>query len=389
MRHRNVGWPSAPERPRSSSTTRATLVDTRTTQHGRELIEDPAATAISTLAMSRPMSSGERKDDMLDIPLVHGSYVTSSVSSVSDADDELPSGLSRFQVADGLRHFAQRERLVDDRRDLPGFDELLYDHQAVSRILDATEGVQLAHEGSHHHQLGEAAQAAEPAVARGSVLVVPDQDVGPLGSDRALDGRPRMVPGDVEDDVVSLAAPGEVLLRVVEDPIGADRPDHVQLLGGIHAGHVRSVRLGELHREGPHRPTRAVDQDRLSSRDPSLIANALNRERTGRGDGRGLFERETGGLQLEPGLRNGRVFGEGAAMAPQVGDEALAEDLIAWPEPRDLSGLARKFAYVFRAGAGLVHAAGERTCRSSSRRIRSPRSVKSLGVRTLRWTMEL
>lgn len=41
-----------------------------------------------------------------------------------------------------------------------------------------------------------------------------------------------------------------------------------------------------------------------------------------------------------------------------------------------LSGLARKFAYVFRAGAGLVHAAGERTCRSSSRRIRSRRSLR-------------
>ena len=82
-----------------------------------------------------------------------------------------------------------------------------------------------------------------------------------------------MVPRDVEDEVVALAAPGEVLLRVVDDPVRADRPEHVELPGAVHGGHVRSVRLGELHGDGPHTPTRAVDQDRLSRLDPSLIAD--------------------------------------------------------------------------------------------------------------------
>src|SRR6266545_8061242 len=172
-----------------------------------------------------------------------------SMASFSNADDDLPHSLSRLQVADRLGNLAQGERPVDDRRDLPGFDELLQDDQAVPWILGATEWMQLGDEGRYQHQLGEATQAPEPTVTRGSVLIVPDQDVRPLGSERASDLRPRMVPRDIEDDVVALASPGEVLLRVVDDAVRADRSEHVELRGGIHGGHVRSVRFGELYRE--------------------------------------------------------------------------------------------------------------------------------------------
>src|SRR5512132_149732 len=143
-----------------------------------------------------------------------------------------------------------------------------------------------------------------------------------------------MVPREVDYDVVALAGPGEILPGVVDDPIRADRPERVQLPGGIHTGHVRSVCLGELHREGPYGPSGTVDQDPLSRPDSPLIANTLHRDRSGGGDGRGLCERETGRLQLEPGFLNGRVLGEGAAVAPQVDGEALTEDLITRPEPR-------------------------------------------------------
>jgi dihydrofolate reductase len=64
----------------------------------------------------------------------------------SDSDDDLPSHLSRFQIADRLGNLAQRECPVDDRRDLPGFDEVLQDDQAVTWILGAAEGMQVAHE---------------------------------------------------------------------------------------------------------------------------------------------------------------------------------------------------------------------------------------------------
>ena len=65
----------------------------------------------------------------------------------SDRDDDLPSSPSRLKVADRFGYLAQRERLVDDRRELPGFDELFQDHESVSRVLGAAEGMQMAHEG--------------------------------------------------------------------------------------------------------------------------------------------------------------------------------------------------------------------------------------------------
>jgi hypothetical protein len=69
---------------------------------------------------------------------------------------------------------------------------------------------------------------------------------------------------------------------------------------------------------------------------PSLIAHVLHGERPGRGNGSGLLEREAGRLPLDHGFRNRRVLGQSAAVAPQVGAEALTEDLVARPEPPDV-----------------------------------------------------
>ena len=60
--------------------------------------------------------------------------------TISHGDDDLPSNLSRFQVADRLGNLAQGERPVDDRRELPGFDELLQDDQAVPGSLAPRKG---------------------------------------------------------------------------------------------------------------------------------------------------------------------------------------------------------------------------------------------------------
>jgi hypothetical protein len=143
-----------------------------------------------------------------------------------------------------------------------------------------------------------------------------------------------MVSRDVEDEVVALAGSGEILLRVIDDPVRADRPEHLELPGAVHGGHVCSVRLGELHGDGPHTSTRAVDQDLLSRLGPSLIAETLDRDGSGGEHCRGLFEREVDRLQLEPGFWNGRILGKGAAVAPEIGTDALTEDLIARVEPR-------------------------------------------------------
>src|SRR4029453_5841502 len=78
------------------------------------------------------------------------------------------------------------------------------------------------------------------------------------------------------------------------------------------------------------------------------------RDRSGGGDGRGLFERETGRFPLEPGFRNGRVLRERATVAPQVDGEALTKDLIARLEPRHVRADRLEVAGQIRARNAIL-----------------------------------
>jgi hypothetical protein len=69
--------------------------------------------------------------------------------------------------------------LVDDWRHTPGLDEVPEHRQTISWVLHGSEGMQLVHERGHDHQLCEVAKAPEPAMARGSVLIMADQNVRP------------------------------------------------------------------------------------------------------------------------------------------------------------------------------------------------------------------
>jgi hypothetical protein len=73
-----------------------------------------------------------------------------------------------------------------------------------------------------------------------------------------------MLPNAVEEQVVTLPALGEILSRVIDDPMGADGSDHVHIPRTAHAGHVCAERLGDLHSERTHPSRRAVDQDHLT-----------------------------------------------------------------------------------------------------------------------------
>ncbi len=92
----------------------------------------------------------------------------------------------------------------------------------------------------------------------------------------------------------------------------------------------------------------------------ALIANALDREGSGRRDRRGLLEREAGRLRLEPGRRNGCVLGEGTPVTPQVGGEALPEDLVAGPEARHVPADRLHLACQIRARNEVLRSAHPR-----------------------------
>ena len=116
-----------------------------------------------------PATEQEASPRNCDEPLQMAKPRCASRRSVSNGDDDLPTCLSRLQVADRVGDLAQRERPIDHRRDLPRFDQLLQEDESVSGVFGAAEGMQFAHEGRNHDQLREATQAPEPPMARPTV----------------------------------------------------------------------------------------------------------------------------------------------------------------------------------------------------------------------------
>src|ERR1700676_3431210 len=84
-----------------------------------------------------------------------------------------------------------------------------------------------------------------------------------------------MISYGVENQVITLPAPGEILLGVVDDLICADRSNHVHVPCTAYASHICAERPGDLHSERTHASRRAVHQDLLPAPDLSLVAKTL------------------------------------------------------------------------------------------------------------------
>src|SRR6266446_10747880 len=85
-----------------------------------------------------------------------------------------------------------------------------------------------------------------------------------------------MVRNAVENHVVTLLPLGEILLGIINDPICADGPEHVQIPRAAYAGDICAEGLGDLDRECPHASRRTVDQNLRSRRNLSLFAQAAS-----------------------------------------------------------------------------------------------------------------
>ena len=138
----------------------------------------------------------------------------------------------------------------------------------------------------------------------------------------------RTIAGDVEDDVVPLPALGDVRCGVVDDLVGAERPDEIDLARAAHPGDVRPERLGDLHRVRPHATARADDERPLARLHAALLPHCLEGRDGGRRQRRRLLEGQTRRLRGAPVHPDGGVLGEGAV--------AGAEHLVALPERGDL-----------------------------------------------------
>src|SRR5229473_320947 len=120
-----------------------------------------------------------------------------------------------------------------------------------------------------------------------------------------------MVPNAVEKEVVTLPTFGEILLRVINDPICADGSDHVHVPRTAYAGNLCAERSGDLHSERAHASRRTVNQDLLPRLNVSLVAKTLQCRECRHRCRRRLLKRHVIWLHDQCGLRNTCILGKG------------------------------------------------------------------------------
>lgn len=91
--------------------------------------------------------------------------------------------------------------------------------------------------------------------------------MAPGGSQCGLGPPKRARSHGVEDDVVSVAALGEIAGGVVDHPIGAQGRHQVDVSRTADSGDLRAEVFRQLYRVGADAPRRAVDQDPLPRAD--------------------------------------------------------------------------------------------------------------------------
>src|ERR671938_388721 len=98
---------------------------------------------------------------------------------------------------------------------------------------------ELPHEGRDQQSAAQlSAQAGQVAA-----VFTTDEDDGPSRSKGSPQPPHGGVSGDVQDEVVSNTAVRPVLIDVVDDVIGAERGDEIELPGAAHSGDAGAQRL--------------------------------------------------------------------------------------------------------------------------------------------------
>ena len=165
-------------------------------------------------------------------------------------------------------------------------------------------------------QMTQLAAAAVPA----------DDNQAPSRREDAPQREPRMPTGHVDDQVVALALPREILPRVVEHEVGSEVTCLLQVAGAADGGDVPSERLRDLDGERPNPAGRAVDQHPLARLQLALVPETLQRGEPGDAHRGGLLERDVG--RLADDVDRAHILGKGAA--------AAAEDLVTRSEVGDI-----------------------------------------------------
>src|SRR4051794_30640653 len=255
--------------------------DTPTTE-----IETASLEATAVLWMRRSSRRSRDSSDTGTAVLRRGSCRGSAARL--DGDDEFASRAPVEQVADSRSDLAERIGAVDGRCELARVDELSERDQVLGVLRGHECAELLADERGEQERADLTVDAAEPA----SIGLAADDDEPPPASEGAPEVWEPTVAADVENDVVAVLAGCEVVGGVVDEVIGAEGADRVELRGAAHAGDLGSERLGDLDGESSHAARRADDQDLLPGLDPSVVANRLEGGKCGDGNRSRLLERQ-------------------------------------------------------------------------------------------------
>src|SRR5438045_3189577 len=146
--------------------------------------------------------------------------------ALADRQDDVPGLLLGFHVPARLDHLLQRVAAIDHRSELPPFDQLLQENNVLLRVA----------RGYREHDL----PVTEPRSPAGE-KEIPEpvsREIAAARRQRSLAAFEGLLADGVEDHVVLLAVPGEVLAGVVEDGAGAKR---------LHKLDRKSTRLNSSH----------------------------------------------------------------------------------------------------------------------------------------------
>src|SRR5437870_10786906 len=124
-----------------------------------------------------------------------------------------------------------------------------------------------------------------------------------------------MVSDQIVDHVVTLVGLSKILFCVIDNAIGADRFDKIDIARAANAGDFGAERLGDLDGESANAARRTVDQNLLSGLNVPFVAQSLqcrepgNRDRTGllKGDVRRLQNNSAIGIDAD-------IFGDSAIL---------------------------------------------------------------------------
>src|SRR5881409_3141552 len=125
-----------------------------------------------------------------------------------------------------------------------------------------------------------------------------------------------MVVNVVEDHVVTLVALREIFFRVIDDVIGADRSDKIDIARAANRRNLRAKKFGDLNGERSDTSSRAVNENLLPGLNISL-AQTLQRNESGQRQGGCLFKGDVRRLQDQCSFASACILGQTAATEPE------------------------------------------------------------------------